>query len=85
MNEATKFRLDQLMKGQAAEHEAFHSLMKIIPKHLEDEIVTLWTKGTSGAADESYYRRLMMSELSEAEYGEVQALAHNAWRILMGF
>lgn len=85
MNTATKFRLDQLIKGQAAEHEAFHSLMKIIPKHLEDEIVALWVKGTNAAADEAYNRRLMMSELSEAEYSEVLGLAHNAWRELMGF
>ena len=84
MNTSTQFRLNQLIKGQAAEHEAFHAILKLIPTPLQDEAITLWNKGINGAADEAYYRRLMMSELNEAEYGEVQALAHNAWRILMG-
>lgn len=80
MDTATKFRVGQQIKGEQAEHEAFHAILKLIPQALQDEAITLWNKGTNGAAEASYFRRAMMDELTEADYREAQNEVHEAWR-----
>ena len=79
-NTANTWRLRQQIAGDEAEREAFHAMMKLIPPALQDEAIKLWVKGTEGASQEAYNRRLLMSELSEAEYRESQEIAHEAWK-----
>lgn len=76
----TTWRLSQQIAGDKAEREAFHAIMKLIPPALQDEAIKLWVKGTDGAGQESYNRRLLMSELSEADYRETQNIAHEIWK-----
>jgi hypothetical protein len=77
---ATTWRLEQQIEGDRAEREAFHAIMKLIPPALQDEAISLWVKGTNGAGQESYNRRLLMSELSETDYREAQDIAHEIWK-----
>jgi hypothetical protein len=74
------WRLSQQIEGDKAEREAFHALMKLIAPALQDEAITLWVKGTNGASQEAYNRRLLMSELSEKDYRETQEIAHEIWK-----
>lgn len=80
----TTWRLSQIIRAQKEEHEAFHAMMKLIPQGVRDEAIALWVKGTENASTEAYNRRLLMSELSEAEYKETQNIAHEAWKKLIG-
>jgi hypothetical protein len=77
---ATTWRLEQQIAGDKAEREAFHAIMKLIPHALQDEAIRLWVKGTEGASAEAYNRRLLMSELSDADYRETQDIAHEIWK-----
>jgi hypothetical protein len=74
------WRLSQQVAGDKAEREAFHAMMKLIPPALQDEAIKLWVKGTDGASQEAYNRRLLMSELSDADYRETQDIAHQIWK-----
>jgi hypothetical protein len=74
------WRLSQQIAGDKAEREAFHALMRLIPPALQDEAISLWVKGTEGASQEAYNRRLLMSELSEKDYQETQEIAHEIWK-----
>jgi hypothetical protein len=85
MNKSTQWRTQQQVNAQKEEHEAFQSIVKLIPKELQEEAIKLWVKGTEAAANEAYNRRLMMSELEEKEFNKTQEIVHNAWRELMGF
>lgn len=76
----TTWRLSQQIAGEKAEREAFHDLLKLVPPYLQDEAIRLWVKGTEGASAEAYNRRLLMSELSEKDYDETQAIAREIWR-----
>jgi hypothetical protein len=80
METSTKFRVAQQIRGEQAEHEAFHAILKLIPHALQDEAIALWNKGTNGAAESSYFRRAMLDELSESDYTEAQNEVHEAWR-----
>jgi hypothetical protein len=76
----TTWRLSQQIAGDKAEREAFHAMMKLIPPALQDEAIKLWVKGTDGASQEAYNRRLLMSELSDADYRETQDIVHEIWK-----
>jgi hypothetical protein len=76
----TTWRLSQQVAGDKAEREAFHAMMKLIPQALQDEAISLWVKGTEGASQEAYNRRLLMSELSETDYNATQEIAHEIWK-----
>jgi hypothetical protein len=76
----TTWRLSQQIEGDKAEREAFHALMKLIPPALQDEAIRLWVKGTDGASQEAYNRRLLASELNESDYRETQDIAHEIWK-----
>jgi hypothetical protein len=80
----TTWRLGQQIRAQREEHETFHDLMQIVPKEIKDEVIALWVRGTQASADEAYNRRLLMSELEEADYRQTQDIAHEAWKNLMG-
>lgn len=77
---ATTWRLEQQIAGNKAESEAFHAMMKLIPPALQDEAIRLWVKGTNGASQEAYNRRLLMSDLSDNDYRDTQAIAHEIWK-----
>lgn len=77
---ADTWRLRQQIAGDKAEREAFHALMKLIPPALQDEAIKLWVKGTEGASQEAYNRRLLRSELSEQDYNVAQNIAHEIWK-----
>jgi hypothetical protein len=76
----TTWRLSQQVAGDKEEREAFHAMMKLIPQALQDEAIRLWVKGTEGASQEAYNRRLLMSELSETDYNATQEIAHEIWK-----
>jgi hypothetical protein len=80
----TTWRLGQQIRAQKEEHQTFHDLMQIVPKEIKDEVIALWVRGTQASADEAYNRRLLMSELEEADYRQTQDIAHEAWKNLMG-
>lgn len=80
MKTATQFRVNKQIEAEQAEHEAFHAILKLIPQALQDEAITLWNKGTNGAAEASYFRRAMMDELTESEYTEAQNEVFEAWK-----
>ena len=77
------WRMSQQIKAQKEEHEAFHALMNLIPQASKDEAIRLWVKGTENASTEAYNRRLLMSELNEADFREAQDIVHEAWKKLM--
>jgi hypothetical protein len=79
----TTWRLSQQIQATKTEHEAFHAMMKLIPSSLTDEAIRLWVKGTESASAEAYNRRLLMSELEEADYREAQDIAHKEWKELL--
>jgi hypothetical protein len=74
------WRLSQQIEGDKAEREAFHAMMKLIAPALQDEAIRLWVKGTNGASQEAYNRRLLMSDLSDGDYRDTQAIAHEIWK-----
>ena len=80
----TTWRMSQQIRAQREEHETFHDLMQIVPKEIKDEVIALWVRGTQASADEAYNRRLLMSELEEADYRQTQDIAHEAWKGLLG-
>jgi hypothetical protein len=79
----TTWRMSQQIQAQKVEHQAFHDLMQIVPKEIKDEVIALWVKGTESASNESYNRRLLMSELEEADYRQTQDIVHEAWKKLL--
>lgn len=78
-----KFKVDQQIKGQQEKHEAFHALINLIAPALQDEAIKLWSKGTNAAANEHYYRRTMLEELTEGDYNEAQEVVRNAWKKML--
>jgi hypothetical protein len=74
------WRLSQQIAGDKAEREAFHAIMELIPPALKDEAIRLWVKGTEGASQEAYNRRLLMSDLSDGDYRDTQDIAHEIWK-----